>query len=200
MAELLDAAQALFYEQGYHETAISDIVKKIGVAQGTFYYYFKSKEEILEALISRQISKIISEIQTITDSDNIPPPRKIELTIQTALHIIHLKEGMLFDFLNDDQHLHIKDKVSRQGKKVILPSLLKIIEEGNREHYFNVSHPEVALDFLMAIVECLIDTMYDKLSTQLLSYRFKLAEDLIQRVLGASEGTLHLENLTCTMP
>lgn len=195
MAELLDAAQALFYEQGYHQTAISDIVKKIGVAQGTFYYYFKSKEEILGALISRQISKIISEIQDITTSDNITPPRKIELTIQSALHTMRFKERLLFDFLYDDQHLHIKDKLWRQSKKVLAPSVLKIIVEGNREHYFNVFHPEIALDFLLAIVECLFDSMYDKPSPELLSHQFKMAEDLIQKTLGASEGTLYLKKI-----
>ena len=37
--EILDAAETLFYDHGYHQTMISDIVKKIGAAQGTFYYY-----------------------------------------------------------------------------------------------------------------------------------------------------------------
>jgi AcrR family transcriptional regulator len=40
--ELMDAAEKLFLEHGYEETAVSDIVKKTGVAQGTFYYYFKN--------------------------------------------------------------------------------------------------------------------------------------------------------------
>ena len=40
MTEILDAAEELFYARGYHEPAISDIVKSTGVAQGTFYYYF----------------------------------------------------------------------------------------------------------------------------------------------------------------
>ena len=54
--EILDAAETLFYERGYQPTMISDIVRKIGVAQGTFYYYFTSKEEIVVALINRHLS------------------------------------------------------------------------------------------------------------------------------------------------
>ncbi|GIO30333.1 MULTISPECIES: TetR/AcrR family transcriptional regulator [Paenibacillus] len=42
--EILNAAMELFNTKGFEQTSVSDIVKKIGVAQGTFYYYFQSKE------------------------------------------------------------------------------------------------------------------------------------------------------------
>ena len=71
MAEILDATEELFYTRGYHETAISDIVKSIGVAQGTFYYYFKSKEAVLEALINRQISKFLFELEKVVSADGM---------------------------------------------------------------------------------------------------------------------------------
>ena len=54
--ELIDAAERLFMERGYEATAVSDIVQEVGVAQGTFYYYFPSKEEILEAIIEKDMS------------------------------------------------------------------------------------------------------------------------------------------------
>ena len=49
--EIMMAAFQLFATKGFQETAVSDIVKKVGVAQGLFYYYFKSKEEVLEAVM-----------------------------------------------------------------------------------------------------------------------------------------------------
>lgn len=48
--ELMETATRLFMEQGYEETSVSDIVKACGVAQGTFYYYFKTKEDMLDAI------------------------------------------------------------------------------------------------------------------------------------------------------
>jgi len=44
--ELLDAALQLFYEKGYEKTSVNDIIEKVGVSKGAFYYYFKSKEEV----------------------------------------------------------------------------------------------------------------------------------------------------------
>ncbi|HAK72354.1 MAG TPA: TetR/AcrR family transcriptional regulator, partial [Sporomusaceae bacterium] len=54
ITEILDTAEQLFSDKGYRGTTISDIAKTMGTAQGMLYYYFKSKEEILEALINRQ--------------------------------------------------------------------------------------------------------------------------------------------------
>ena len=51
-SELIATAQQLFYTTGYERTSVNDIVKAVGVAQGTFYYYFDSKQAILEALVA----------------------------------------------------------------------------------------------------------------------------------------------------
>jgi AcrR family transcriptional regulator len=51
--QLLDAAVACFADQGYAAAKVSDIVQRAGVAQGTFYLYFKSKREVLVALVER---------------------------------------------------------------------------------------------------------------------------------------------------
>lgn len=48
---LLDAAEEVFAENGYHDASITRIVERAGVAQGTFYIYFRSKQEIFEQLV-----------------------------------------------------------------------------------------------------------------------------------------------------
>ncbi|MBM7837347.1 AcrR family transcriptional regulator [Alkalihalobacillus xiaoxiensis] len=48
---LMDAALPLFAQNGFHKTKVSDIVKKAGVAQGTFYWHFKNKEAIVVRLL-----------------------------------------------------------------------------------------------------------------------------------------------------
>lgn len=62
--KLLDAAEKEFGERGFHDAAISGITQRAGVALGTFYVYFDSKEEIFRALVShmgRLTRKWISE-------------------------------------------------------------------------------------------------------------------------------------------
>jgi len=47
--ELLEIASGLFYEQGYHRTGVKQIIDQAGIAKGTFYSHFKSKEELAVA-------------------------------------------------------------------------------------------------------------------------------------------------------
>src|SRR3954465_15205498 len=51
--QLLDAALAVFGAEGYSAAKVSDIVGRAGVAQGTFYLYFRSKQEVMLALFER---------------------------------------------------------------------------------------------------------------------------------------------------
>jgi AcrR family transcriptional regulator len=56
LRKLIDAAAAEFGERGYHEAAITGITQRAGVALGTFYTYFESKEEVFRALV-REMSR-----------------------------------------------------------------------------------------------------------------------------------------------
>jgi AcrR family transcriptional regulator len=55
---LIEAALQLFEEQGYHTTKVSDIVREAGVAQGTFYLYFKSKEDMFRRIAEACLDEI----------------------------------------------------------------------------------------------------------------------------------------------
>ena len=70
--EILDVAEALFNEKGYDGTSTNDILKKIGVARGTLYYHFESKEAILDGIIDRYNKKVIEGAQTIAYKKRLP--------------------------------------------------------------------------------------------------------------------------------
>ncbi|WP_233457025.1 TetR/AcrR family transcriptional regulator [Blautia producta] len=57
--ELLDAAQKLFVEKGYAKTTVTDILNVHGLSKGVFYYYFKSKEEVMDAIIQRMVDDMV---------------------------------------------------------------------------------------------------------------------------------------------
>ncbi len=190
--EILDAAEPLFSANGYRKTTISDIAKKMGVAQGMLYYYFKSKEEILEALINRQLSFLLAEIKNIACSDTIAPPRKIELMVNVLFRTAQYKDGLILDLLYDEKHLHIKNKISRQATLLLKPWLLKIIEEGARKQCFRVSHPQTAMNFVMSILQCLVDALSEKIPGELMACHLQMAEALIEKALEMPARTLHL--------
>lgn len=190
ITEILDAAEPLFYSKGYQDTSISDIVTSMGVAHGTIYYYFKSKEEILEALIGRFLLTFVSEVKTKIRTDNITPLCKIQLIMQSLFKSIYRDKKLLFEFLYNDRTIHFIDKLARQGKQITEPLFLKTIEEGNKNNYFQTAHPQAAVNIIQAIIESLIKEIYEKSSKELLVHQFKLAEELIEHVLGVKQGTI----------
>lgn len=60
--KLIEVAKELFSQKGYHETRVSDIVKKADVAQGTFYFYFKSKEDLFLNLIKKLHGELLEKL------------------------------------------------------------------------------------------------------------------------------------------
>ena len=54
---IITAADRLFYEHGYEYTSFADVSELVGISRGNFYYHFKTKDEILEAVIERRIAE-----------------------------------------------------------------------------------------------------------------------------------------------
>ena len=58
---LLDAAYKLFLGKGVLKTSIDEIVREADVAKGTFYLYFRNKEDLLQKLVEKISTRILSE-------------------------------------------------------------------------------------------------------------------------------------------
>lgn len=63
--ELLDAARELFAAKGFEQTNVSDIAARAGVSQGTIYWYFKSKDDLLMAVFEDWLSGLAQDYVTI---------------------------------------------------------------------------------------------------------------------------------------
>lgn len=55
--QIVNAADQLFYEQGFEHTSFSQIAEAVGISRGNFYYHFKSKDDILDAVIDLRLSR-----------------------------------------------------------------------------------------------------------------------------------------------
>lgn len=59
-ARIVEVADQLFYEQGFEATSFADIAIQVGLSRGNFYYHFKSKDEILCAVIARRMANTVA--------------------------------------------------------------------------------------------------------------------------------------------
>lgn len=84
-AQILDAALGVFADQGYHQTSVSDLVKAAGVARGTFYLYFDSKEAIFLELLDGMLRHLRDNVGGVDTTPEARPPA--EQLLQLTEHI-----------------------------------------------------------------------------------------------------------------
>jgi AcrR family transcriptional regulator len=68
---IIEAAEELFSQHGYHNTQVMDIVKAVGMSAGTFYNYFKDKRDLFEQITSQNFESFRSRIKKLREPVNI---------------------------------------------------------------------------------------------------------------------------------
>ena len=190
--EILDAAEKLFEQKGFQRTTISDIAQAMNVAQGMLYYYFKSKEELLGALVHRQVVVVMAETKQKPDFASGTPQQKIGMMMSALLSSACAHDSVLLRALFDERNAHIRDRVNRQIEESISECLKEIIEEGVQDGSFQVVDTEAVLNFILKFGEVMIEAMQAKLSRQQVVVRLRLAEQLLETLLGLKPKTMRL--------
>lgn len=115
-SELLDAAQKLFVEKGYAKTTVTDILNVHGLSKGVFYYYFKSKEEVMDAIIGRMVDDMVDHAKTVVADSGMTPPQKIFAILMGRGQ----SEEMVKDKENMTRQLHEVQNAEMHQKCLVL--------------------------------------------------------------------------------
>ncbi len=85
---IVEAADHLFYSRGYNQTSFSDISDETGIPRGNFYYYFKTKEDILSAVVDSRLSEFQQMLGQCEAASQDPMQRLLQF-----IHFPLLKES-----------------------------------------------------------------------------------------------------------
>jgi AcrR family transcriptional regulator len=194
--ELIDIAEKLFVKYGYEETPVSDIVKKAKVAQGTFYYHFKSKDEILNALVQRYIRELETMVRQSIDNEELNAIQKL-LTIYKDIVKFGESRKRLLNYIHEEKNAHLHLKMEMQSYPTIMPLFLKIIKQGVSEGLFDIKYPREAAGMIMGISHNISGREYLDLSKDEKKKAIETHFYLIERILGAKPGSFmkHLSKM-----
>ena len=187
--ELMDAALELFNSAGYEKTMVADIVKKAGVAKGTFFYYFPTKEAVLEAICMRWAAELAASFHL--QSRQHTAINKLQTFIFLLLAPSQI--DILFDRLWEEKQFNLLYSTWRQQvENVFNPLLTDIIQQGNQEGTLHVNCIKETVAFLWCTLGYLWEAEYLKESAEVLLNKTKIAESVLERILGIEEGVLAL--------
>ncbi len=138
--ELIEAARELFISQGYEKTMVGDIVRRVGVAQGLFYYYFRSKQEIFLEVINQYLEERIDSLVLFLRDSQVEPMERVRNLMRT-----------LMDFLREIDTLYPQDRQGIQGEMSAMmynhvtasiePLINDLLSEWAQEGLISVPYP-----------------------------------------------------------
>jgi AcrR family transcriptional regulator len=187
--EIVVAAYELFRERGFERVAVNDIVKKVGLAQGTFYYHFKTKTEVLDAVVEYDIQKSVAAIGHILDNSKLDPLAKMQAVVDFSLNPDDVEKSFIGQIRSDANALTVQKYIFRMSE-LLVPRLARVVEDGNRAGQFKVRYPfetmELFFDMHLNLQHALAITP-DPESCQ---RKLRAAEDIYVKVLGVKPGSL----------
>ena len=141
-AEIVAAARKLFMERGVAATPVSDIVKEAGVAQGTFYWYFSSKDEVLQAVGEDIATELVGVVGKVAADTRLNAMQKFRKLDRTFMEMIIGYSSDLVDYFHERLDREWQDNLMREFLKQGVPLYARIIRQGIDEGLFHCDHPD----------------------------------------------------------
>jgi len=203
--EFLETARKLFFTKGYEQTSVNAIIKEVGLSKGSFYYYFKSKEDLLDELTKELSLQILAKIREIVNKDNLDAASKLNksFSVAAAIKLENIKLiKTLLKVLYEDSNVYFRYKVYQKSIEIIAPEFYKIVQQGIREKLFNTPYPLESSRMIFELASALTEK-FPKLIVEInknpenikrLEREYKNYQLVVERILGAPEGTINFIN------
>jgi TetR/AcrR family transcriptional regulator, fatty acid metabolism regulator protein len=99
--QLLDAAVRVFARKGFHSSRVGDIAEEAGVAHGLLYHYFKSKDQVLEAVFQENWNLLVARVESVEETDE-PAADQLRhiaaIVLRTWLHLPDVVRVVIQEF------------------------------------------------------------------------------------------------------
>ncbi|OMF07187.1 TetR family transcriptional regulator [Paenibacillus amylolyticus] len=145
--EILTVAMELFNSKGYENTSVSEIVRKVGVSQGTFYNYFQSKEDVLNAACERTLSSRLEAIHHLVENRDLKAREKLIRIFMDATP--NEQDEDVFEYLHKESNSTLHQKWIVIEINALIPYIKKIVQQGAEEGEFLAQQPELKAEFLL---------------------------------------------------
>ena len=133
---ILEASVNVFADHGFHQSTVSQIAKKAGVADGTIYLYFKNKEDILVQIFNYKTKQIFERFREVVDSaDN--PIEKLRNLIRRHLQEFQQDRNLAVVYLAETRQINrvMEDQIKIMSK-MYFDLVAEILEQGQQDGNF----------------------------------------------------------------
>jgi AcrR family transcriptional regulator len=186
-ARIVEAATRAFSAKGVANTAVSDIVKMAGVAQGTFYLYFPSKDEAVLAVVEKIGEEMLAAIKVSVDAAGTTAVEKL-LGLRDVL--VHFDQDpaavALADFVHRPENRALHDRLAEHLTPGLVVIVESIVAQGVSEGSFCVPDTHAAAWFVLCGLQS-VEVSGTPMAR--MPAAIEAATELALRALGCKEPT-----------
>ncbi|RGD74931.1 TetR/AcrR family transcriptional regulator [Anaerofustis stercorihominis] len=187
--EILDIAEQQFVAKGFDSTSTNDILREIGIARGTLYYHFKSKEEILDAVTERITEQLVEKAKEIFNKKELSVFERIIMIINS----LNISSGNLGHEILEQVHRPQNALMHQKMQKCVLsgitPLITSLIEELITQGTCQTDYPqevaEMALIYYNAMFDDLTELNEESKQKKLTALIYNL-----ERLLNMEQGSI----------
>jgi len=184
---ILDSAQKLFIEQGFDQTSIAQLLEVTQIARGTLYYYFSSKEEIMDAIIERSVAQAFSKAELLASKKEGSILERL-MGALLALNL-HQEQGQeILAHLHQPQNALLHEKTNQilleRGPQILLP----IIEDALAKGEMKTDFPLESLEMLLAYSLQVFGQTFHQLTKQEQEAKLQAFLYLLERIFQTQSG------------
>jgi AcrR family transcriptional regulator len=192
---VIDISTRLFVEKGYDQTSMQDIVNELGMSKGAIFYHFKSKEDILNAVIERhsEESALLAQ-RWIDEMDGMLAKDKIITLFEKTMTDPHM--NLLNKVLaTQANNPHMIIAGIQESVSIIAPELAELFEEGIKDGSITTQYPdECAQAFMLLfcswcdpnLFPCQVDALHKRLVFLQLMMRIMGADIVSDKLIAES--------------
>lgn len=156
--QILDALQTLLKTKHIQNISVSEIAQTAGIGKGSIYYYFPSKDSIVDALVERNYEAPLKTAKKLAMQTDISPFTRMALIFQACRNSSSAfrtrKDSDLSDARED---AFIRQKYMRHLISEMKPVLTEIIRQGIREGQLHFEHPAALAEIVLIVLTVKLD-------------------------------------------
>ena len=156
---ILDAMQELMRTASAQSISVSDIAQKAGIGKGSIYYYFSSKNDIIDAVIERSYSRVLDAGRELAASSHMDAFQNMEIIYNACLDSsTELRRQEAIGTFNEQQEsAFIHQKFARIIITKLKPILTDIIRQGIDEGGIRCEYPEETAQIVLTVLTITLD-------------------------------------------
>lgn len=190
LEEFVETAKRLFESKGYESTTVDDIVNEMGVAKGLFYYYFGSKDALLNLITERFMNEVRKAVDEAVSKEGLSAMQKMEQMLSVSAEI-KLKSSSLVIYFHDARNKGLHFMLEQQTMEFLIPALERIIEQGVREGVFHTGNPRITAFAYVGAARVGHDSI-KRLSKKEMIQLAKAFQEVTERLFGAKPGSFEM--------